>query len=165
MKNKQSIPDIKIENLTINEWDSKAIKLGKVRTWLDTREQEHKQSSIYKLYLDDEEMPIYIGKATDNGIFKRINDYIKKNADSRKADAGILINYFQDRIRIEAIIIGDKDYHKAYAVAIEPFLIMKYKPRWNKEYNKEYCYFTEKELEIIKAKRAKYKEEKEPKKK
>lgn len=154
-------PNILIKGITVDDWDKESIKLGKVSNWISTRNDSHKASSIYKLYLDSEETPIYIGKATDNGLFKRLFDYIREDSSSRNSKTGILINHYKDRLRIEGIILGSEPHDIGYAVALEVFLIMKYKPRWNNEYNRKNNSFTDEETKIIKKMKVKQQKEKE----
>lgn len=89
---------------------------------------------VYKLVLNNE--IVYIGRALEfkNGGFrKRLSDYRRQNNSGRKHKSGKLINKHMSSLEVFISKTGSDSAAAQKAKQIEKFLILKYKPLWNKQ--------------------------------
>lgn len=81
---------------------------------------------------------VYVGRAMEanNGGFrKRLNDYTRFSDSGRKHMSGRLMHEHSKELEISIIITGSDDEGADIAKKLEPLLIGKFRPEWNKQTN------------------------------
>lgn len=81
---------------------------------------------------------VYIGRAVEydnGGLRKRLSDYTRESDSARKHRSGQLMHQHASELFIDVLITGSDSDAADVAKNLEPYLIGKYRPEWNKMLN------------------------------
>lgn len=120
---------------TLAQWDSHWCYLGMLKDVQGNIGHLNKSVGLYRARLDGE--IVYIGRAIEynnGGLRKRLTDYVRKSESSRGTNSSNNMNIHKDRLSIEVLVIGEGEEAARITKMLEPMMIAKYRPKWNKQF-------------------------------
>lgn len=112
---------------TVEQWENEWKLLGVLGTLADKLDDYKKVVGVYRAELNGK--IVYIGSTFEfynNGIYKRLMDYIRPEESGRKHSSGQKMYSNKDDIIIYVLVTGDDIYASAIAKALEIILIDNY---------------------------------------
>ncbi|MBP1154500.1 MULTISPECIES: hypothetical protein [unclassified Paenibacillus] len=122
-----------IQGKTVDQWDYEWRSIG---TLAQIELTPYNTSvGLYRARLHGK--VVYIGRAVEwnNGGFrKRLSDYRRDSDSARTHGSGQKMHAHRDQLSIELLITGSDERAAEIAKALEPLMVGKYRPEWNKQF-------------------------------
>lgn len=130
---------------SVSKWDDDWVDIGELN--YSNIEKYKGRIGIYRLLQEKAEIYIGVAKEIGNGkgLYKRLNDYIRKRSTSTESEAGIYIHDNANNLKVMILDIGDDIKAVWVAAYLELYFIDKYKPKYNSHGKRQ------EELNMIKA--------------
>ncbi len=120
---------------TVDQWDREWQSIGMLRDVQGNIGHLNHYVGLYRAKLNGK--VVYIGRAVEynnGGLRKRLTDYVRRSESSRGTNSSHNMNTYKDQLYIEVLLIGTDEEAAQITKALEPMLIGKYRPNWNKQF-------------------------------